>query len=256
MPLFDAIRLTLADDTLSEGEEREAKLFLTPVGQKIVIRLGTTDLSCLEKVFVQGDYELPFSLVAPRLIVDAGANIGMASLFFGSRFPEAQIIAIEPEKSNFNLLEQNCRNLPNITLMQAALWPEQCSLTISDCSAEKYAFRVTNQFPAGSNIKRIAGITIGDILQQSDAPRIDLLKLDIEGSELELFAKETANWLDRVEIIAVELHDRFRPGCAHALYSALAPKKFVQEIRGETIFIKISSPDEHQHFRSQPWVTN
>jgi hypothetical protein len=87
MPLFDAIRLTLADDTLGEGEERETKLFLTPVGQKIAVRLGTTDLSCLEKVFVQGDYELPFSLVAPRLIVDAGANIGMATLFLAAVFP-------------------------------------------------------------------------------------------------------------------------------------------------------------------------
>ena len=87
--------------------------------------------------------------------------------------------------------------------------------------------------------------TIGDILHHYDASRIDLLKLDIEGSELELFGKETANWLDRVEIIAVKLHDRFRPGCAHALYSSLAPRTFVQEIRGETIFIKISGADRH-----------
>ena len=66
--------------------------------------------------------------------------------------------------------------------------------------------------------------------------QIDILKLDIEGSERELFSKNT-DWLDHVSVIIIELHDRFQPGCAKAVYQKLVERQFHQEVRGENIFI-------------------
>ena len=75
-------------------------------------------------------------------------------------------------------------------------------------------------------------------LRQSSADKIDLLKLDIEGAELELFSCGSDVWLGHVRLLVLELHDRFRPGCAQALYTAANGRPFTQEIRGETLFIR------------------
>src|SRR2546429_507638 len=76
MPLRDAVHLALTQN--SPGETR---IYLRPISKKIAIRRQTTDLRCLEKVFIAREYNSPFKL-CPKIIVDAGANVGMATLFF------------------------------------------------------------------------------------------------------------------------------------------------------------------------------
>ena len=61
---------------------------------------------------------------APRVVVDAGANIGLSTVFFANKFPQAKIVAIEPEPSNFAMLRDNVAPYPNVTPVQAALWKE------------------------------------------------------------------------------------------------------------------------------------
>jgi len=75
------------------------------------LRVWTTDTSTYAEVLLRGEYafDLPFS---PRIILDAGANIGMASIYFTHRYPEARIIAVEAEASNFAVLERNVRPYP------------------------------------------------------------------------------------------------------------------------------------------------
>jgi FkbM family methyltransferase len=192
----------------------------------------------LEKVFIGNEYHLPFEM-SPRVIVDAGANVGMATLFFAARFPDARIVAVEPEASNFELLKQNCAGLSNVMLVQAALWPQEQQLWLSDPYSEEWAYQVATASAASNNLGEVPAITIGQILRQLHTDRIDLLKLDIEGSEFELFSNNADQWLDHVRLIAIELHDWLRPGCAQAFYSALVSRRFVQEIRGENIFVKI-----------------
>jgi hypothetical protein len=72
--------------------------------------------------------------------------------------------------------------------------------------------------------------------------QIDLLKLDIEGSEKELFEDPAKKWwLSRTRAVIVELHDRFKPGCTAAVEAALAGQNFIRTQRGENIlFIRKS----------------
>jgi hypothetical protein len=123
--------------------------------------------------------------------------------------------------------------------MQAALWPIERSLTISDHDNGEWAFFVTER-SATDSTNEVPSITIKQILQKIAVDRIDLLKLDIEGSERELFSS-AETWLDKVECIVVELHDRWRPGCAKAVYSALVTRDFIQETRGKNIFVRLDS---------------
>jgi FkbM family methyltransferase len=211
----------------------ETNVFLRMLNRHVTIRPGTSDLRCLRKVFVNYEYEIPFD-TNPRLIVDAGANIGLATLFFSGKFPGTKIIAIEPEPSNYDLLVRNCSGMTNVTLWKAAVWNTDSSLQIANPDAEKWAFTVKPETLNGSGIK---ALTIPQILAQSGHDTIDILKLDIEGAERELFQDGCEEWLPRVKMIIIELHDRFVPGCSRAVYSKLCQMPFRQEIRGENIFV-------------------
>ena len=72
----------------------------------IFLRVRTTDVSLYSSILRGREYgfDLPFS---PRTIVDAGANVGMASIFFAQKYPQAKIIAVEAEASNFAMQKRS-----------------------------------------------------------------------------------------------------------------------------------------------------
>ena len=87
---------------------------------KVIVRLGTTDVAAFEHVFVQREYG--FDLIKPpKVIIDAGANVGMSAVYFALRYPVAKIVAIEPELTSFRILEKNARLFPQIIPIRAAL---------------------------------------------------------------------------------------------------------------------------------------
>jgi FkbM family methyltransferase len=216
----------------------ETNVFVRMLNRQVIIRPGTSDVQCLSKVFVEHEYAMPFENINPELIVDAGANIGLATLYFSKIFPETKIIAIEPEPSNYDLLVRNCSGMTNVILCRAAVWNTDTSLQIKNPDAEKWAFAVK---PVPLNGAGIKALTISQILAQSGYDRIDILKLDIEGAERELFTDGCEAWLSRVKIIIIELHDRYAPGCSRAVYSKLCQVPFCQAIRGENIFVLLGS---------------
>lgn len=233
MPLPDALRIAF-----NNAGGGVIKTFLTPIGREVIVRLGTSDMQCVEKIFLSEEYRAPFP-IQPEVIVDAGANIGMATLFFAHQFPSACIVAIEPEESNFRVLSENCAGLKNVSLLKGALWSTSTPMTIADRNAEAWAFSVVETTMADSAEDRIKGISVPDILKMFKFDRIDLLKLDIEGAERELFSVGVEEWIEKVSVIVIELHDRYVSGCAEAFYSALASRRFTQEIKGENVFVQM-----------------
>jgi FkbM family methyltransferase len=213
---------------------KEMEIFLKPLARKIFLRGGSTDIDCFEKIFLHEEYRSPFPLDNPLLIIDGGANVGMASLYFSTKYPNATIYAIEPEIENFKLLQRNCAENPNIRVRRMALWPTRSRLALSN-----YDRKENWTFAVSEGEGDVETITIDEILQESGKERIDILKLDVEGSERELF--RNARWLDRVKQIIIELHDRYRAGCSRSFYSAVVTRDFDQEIRGENIFISFAA---------------
>ena len=82
-------------------DRAEVNVSLRMINRCVIIRPGTSDLRCLGKVFGDREYAIPFE-INPRLIVDAGANIGLVTLYFSGKFPAAKIIAIEPLRGRFD----------------------------------------------------------------------------------------------------------------------------------------------------------
>jgi FkbM family methyltransferase len=201
----------------------------------VFVRPRTSDLGCIEQVFLRKEYDCPYKL-EPRVIIDAGANIGAASLYFTGRYPQAKIYAVEPDKSNFDLLTRNCAGLENIVCLHAGLWPVSTVLSFVDAQAEKSAMSLK---PAETAEETVPSVTIPELMERFAIATIDILKLDIEGAERELFGTGVDQWIERVETIAIELHDRYKAGCAQAFYAALYGREFTQEQRGETIFVRL-----------------
>lgn len=195
-------------------------------GGSICIRPDTTDYHVIQEIF----YEASYGVVKgrPQLIIDAGGHIGAATLYLAIRFPESKIVVIEPDERNFKLLERNTRRFRNVQRLRAGLWCDNSLLKINNPEDSPWAFNLS-QGDGG-----IKGVTVLDVLAMSGESYVDLLKIDIEGSEVEVL-NASEGWIDRVGMLMVELHDRFRAGCTDALNEAVAGRGFQSSTSGEYV---------------------
>ncbi|MGO8791718.1 MAG: FkbM family methyltransferase [Terriglobia bacterium] len=199
------------------------------VRNTVHLRLMTSDERAYKQVLLDGEYafDLPFS---PKIIVDAGANIGMASIYFANRYPEAKIIAIEPEASNFAALARNVRPYPAIIPIHAALWNrdgEICVTQPDPATGARGNWAFVTREGDGANVR---AITMTTLMKEMQIEAVDVLKIDVEGAEREVF--ESADWIRNVRCLMIELHDRLRPGCSQVVESAA--QGFSKLQRGET----------------------
>lgn len=197
---------------------RPNKLKIIPAGHQapVVLRVDTSDFCAYKDVLVCRDraYDPELPGFEPKVIVDAGAQIGMASILLARKYPSAKIIAVEPEPSNFAALVQNTAFYNNILPVQAALWKADGEVRLGVSRAHpKGAFEVVE-----SGIERVRAVSMETLMRETGISSIDLLKVDIEGAEREVF--EAAPWINRVRVIAIELHDRIKPGCRSSVERA------------------------------------
>lgn len=199
---------------------------------RLFLRSGTSDFKLFRNIFINGEYDidLPFT---PKTIIDGGGNIGMAALIFANRYPNAKIVTVEPEDSNFNILEKNVSAYKNITPLKAGIWHNSSYLNIRNPSSGKWAFIIEeSQVPDEHSIK---GFSIDDIIKESGWQNADLVKLDIEGSEKEVFEHNPDSWLNSAKGLIIELHDWIKPHCSDAVYNAVHHYNFRESESGENI---------------------
>jgi len=167
------------------------------------------------------------------LILDCGANIGMSAYWFATQFPAARVLAVEPDMGNVELARANNQALPQVRVVQAAVAPVDCKVSLFNTDKGADAFR-TEMSSEGS----IQAYSIGSLLAIAEADPRDLLivKIDIEGFEDALFEANTG-WVDMAELIIVEPHDWMIPASAKAnnMLRALSrqPRDFL--INGEHV---------------------
>lgn len=191
------------------------------------------DIKVLEQIFTQEDYALRKLTRFPdilrkykeiiahskALILDCGANIGAASVYFSTQFPEAEIISIEPEPNNLLICKKNTSNFKNIRTLQAAVGSNCQQGEILDPGEGNWGFRVANASNGKINIISINSVLESDLCQNTNP---FIIKIDIEGFESDLF-KENIEWIDQFPLVIIELHDWMLPKAANS-------KNFLQAI--------------------------
>jgi len=218
---------------------KHGRTTLVPRGHKFpfTLRADSVDPLVFRQVFVDREYDhAMLGSIHPKQIIDAGAHIGSASVFFAKKFPDARIIAVEPDAMNFELLRENTKSYENIIPVNAALWREDTRVNLTNPNDTSWAFRV-EAGTTGNGAGKVRAVTLPTILREFGIEKVDVLKMDVEGAEKDIFENNASEWLPRVGLLCIELHDRIRPGATRAVYSSAIHLDFVKENRGELDFL-------------------
>lgn len=231
--------LLLRNATISR-ENDEAVVSLNGFTYKL--RITGSDFEVFNQIVLQEELETVIQhahhLKNEQLnIIDCGANIGLSSLTFKKNFPQANIICVEPERSNYLQLCKNIsmNNLTNVTAIEAGVWYKKATLVpdleFRDKSNWSFALKEAKD-------KTTSGIKVDSILNIAAAAgwsHVDILKIDIEGSEFELF-KNIETWqsiLDSIKIISIEVHEE--KGQLEEIEKILLQKGFHLKNSGELV---------------------
>ena len=182
----------------------------------IFLRTYAGDIAIFYEIFWQKVYRLPWpdKMVAGP-VVDLGANTGMASLFFAAYYSTQKLYAVEADQYNIELLLRNLSgeiSAGQVRPLHAAAFAEDTTVYMQ-MQEKAYNTTVTGE----ATDMPVQAIAMNTVCSMFELDRIDLLKIDIEGSEESLFSKNT-EWLEKVNMIVVEIHaDGYRGVCESLL---------------------------------------
>lgn len=203
---------------------------------------GSYSLSQLKlQKYIQHRYDETLKRGKKPLIIDCGANIGISSVYFGETFPNAKILAIEPDLENYMLCLKNTEKFPSIEARHAAISSKVGTVKLTNPSASSNEY-IVEAAATGT----IRSITINNLLEQYPHCEGFIIKIDIEGGESDLFSSNTS-WIDNCDIIMIELHDWLFPnkGTSVNFLNEIVKRNRDFLIRGENIFsIRILKNDE------------
>jgi FkbM family methyltransferase len=168
-----------------------------------------------------------------RVIVDAGANIGMETVRMRHFHPGARVVCVEPDRGNVSVLKRNAgEGDPSVEVLQNGLWSSETSLRVVPGTTNE-AFSVHPAAPGEP--ADVEAITMNQVLARAGG-EIDLLKMDIEGTEFEVFRRNT-EWVEHVKALIFECPDRDHEGAAFQIFRTLAHLPFDTFVSGETIVL-------------------
>ena len=200
----------------------------------VFVRNFTSDVNVFQQIFEQMEYDIEYPGNIAT-IIDLGANIGLASVFFACRFPEARIVAIEPDTSNFKMAVRNTEPFPLVKVIQGAIWPYSAVIAVQDSGDSHWAITTSLAENDVSAAETVQGYTVPDLMKIGGLTKIDILKMDIEGAEQELLNARVDEWLPHVGILLIETHDRMKEGCTNALFKALGKHTYEFSVKGENL---------------------
>ncbi|MBP9717185.1 MAG: FkbM family methyltransferase [Candidatus Pacebacteria bacterium] len=170
------------------------------------------DLSTLrflyEETFLRQEYNV--QLKVTPYCVDAGANIGIATLFIKWLYPEAHVLAIEPDPATVELLRKNVvRNkLTNVTVFHGAIGDHSGELNLYVHPTKKGSLKMSTYARKGMTVEvQVPAERLSTLLLKAGWTQVDLAKIDIEGAEWQvLHDLTTSGWLTKVQQYVIEYH--------------------------------------------------
>jgi FkbM family methyltransferase len=207
--------------SIHECSQTERKVTLPVNGseaQLVFRKFPASDLSVLNQIFI---FKCYYPIIEKMLrhfnnqdnvrIMDVGANVGYASVYFKSFFPQAEIIGVEPDNSNLEQIEKNS-SLNKFTfrkLVKGGLWYRHAYLEVVRDFRDNRDASVTVQETSVPG--ELIGYSFDELLVMADWDEVDLLKIDIEGSERFLFDEDQKadSILSKTSFLALEIHDEF-----------------------------------------------
>lgn len=206
---------------------------LPGIKDSIFLRANSSDISNFVQIFLNEEYGFDFPF-APRRILDLGGYAGYAALYLNRRFPEAEIISVEPSRENLEIFRLNTARCARIHALYGAIWNTTGAVAQFGQADEHWGHRVATKTKQVSSGIEIPAFTVQNIMDHYGWPEIDFVKCDIEGAEVELFDPLTdLSWMNGVSVFSVETHDRFRENSTASVLNALTDHEFARSTSGE-----------------------
>jgi FkbM family methyltransferase len=222
MSLRSVLRLRDYELRSSKGKQVEGRLLELnmkwPVRGRVSLREVGSDILTFEEVMKQQVYRsILTKLPHCETVIDLGANIGLASLYFARQYPSCRLVAVEPNPDTYRMLTTNLGELVEqgrCRTVNAAVWGSEKMLVADGAQDPEHysAFATKEANPGERSGETMKGLPVQTIINDSGFTKIDLLKVDIEGAEVELFKGDLA-WLRNVNSIAIEFHGASRKEC-------------------------------------------
>jgi FkbM family methyltransferase len=219
--------------------EETPRLLGVPVCAEL--RPGTSDIRVWRQIVQLEEFAAVVGLLRGRpvrTILDAGANIGLTSLYLAHAFPDARILALEPDDANHALLVDNLRAVSDrVECVQGAFWPIEERLRMNPVpfrDGREWSGQVERgEAGAGGGTMEVLTPEAADT--RLGGSGFDLLKIDIEGAESEFFTDpdHTEALLSRAAVIAIEVHEEHM--APHAVLRALDAAGFLVFPSGELL---------------------
>ncbi len=203
---------------------------------EFLIRRSSSDLKVFRTIIIEEEYKSALSSLPQNgkekiNIIDAGANIGMTSIFFAAHRDNVNIVAIEPDSSNFSMLEQNIKlnKLNNIIPTRCALWTKSSDLKVVDSFRDGENWSLSVEEISKPEADSIKGVPLKEIMGLGSMSSVDLLKIDIEGGERYLFhSDDFLHVLNHsVKSLVIEIHDEYN--IREKIYSEMNTGNFLLE---------------------------
>jgi FkbM family methyltransferase len=218
MTLMSAIRYR--DFLLRQGTDRDqsggmlALRMRRSIEGDLWLRTDGTDMLTFDEIVIRKIYDCVFNKVNHcDYVIDLGANIGLATRLFAARYPGCKILAVEPDPDNYALLERNLTGLVRAgrcRTFEGAVWGRKSRLAVTAPAGHEDLYNSMFVYETlDENARLVDSMTMPELLEHSGFPRVDLLKVDIEGAEVALFGGDTS-WLERIGAIAIEFHEDSR----------------------------------------------
>ena len=210
-------------DTLKQGkfnvEEQGSELKVTKEAHSFLLRKKSSDLQVFRQIWINKEFRPVVEIVKRHqiqveTIFDAGANVGLSTIYLKRYFPQAQVVCVEPDKSNVTQLKHNlaANCLDQCTVLEGGVWSHRGWLDMD------YSFRDGLEWsralkPSTNGDGTIPVFSVEDIMKQNEWASLDLLKMDIEGAEDVIFSeKKHLSFLKKIKVFTIEIHDMYNTG--------------------------------------------
>jgi len=217
---------------LSRSTEVVSKKFpirVRGISLQIAVRNNFADPHVLHEAFIGHDYDRGLLSEPPGVIFDVGANVGYISLYLKTKYPNARIFCFEPDPETFIQLVTNTKQYADITCFQWALDAQGGMRTFY--RSKTFHMRNSLIAAADSDHVTVESKTFKEALKRTGVAQVDLLKIDIEGGELELFESDFP--FEKIGHAVGELHPYLWPAEAYERLIALLRRHFSLSLRQE-----------------------